>query len=158
MLTFKGLLLILLLPSRLLSFIIKYPFIKGIPGKYQHNFSKSLFIKLCRLIQLLPVSDKGTLNFILTNFLLNKIMKLYHTRHFLGELNNFGKKFDDQSYWIHESPNRNRNKNKSDDPIIVYLHGGSYYFDNSLNQMESLIGIYQLLQNTTTTTNEIFEI
>ena len=82
MLTFKGLLLILLLPSRLLSFIIKYPFIKGIPGKYQHNFSKSLFIKLCRLIQLLPVSDKGTLNFILTNFLLNKIMKLYHTRHF----------------------------------------------------------------------------
>ena len=102
MLTFKGLLLILLLPSRLLSFIIKYPFIKGIPGKYQHNFSKSLFIKLCRLIQLLPVSDKGTLNFILTNFLLNKIMKLYHTRYFLGELNNFGKKFDDQSYWIHE--------------------------------------------------------
>ena len=61
-------------------------------------------------------------------------------------------KFDDQSYWIHESPNRNRNKNKSDDPIIVYLHGGSYYFDNSLNQMESLIGIYQLLQNTTTIT------
>ncbi|KGU05774.1 hypothetical protein MEQ_04303 [Candida albicans P87] len=155
MLTFKGLLLILLLPSRLLSFIIKYPFIKGIPGKYQHNFSKSLFIKLCRLIQLLPVSDKGTLNFISTNFLLNKIMKLYHTRHFLGELNNFGKKFDDQSYWIHESPNRNRNKNKSDDPIIVYLHGGSYYFDNSLNQMESLIGIYQLLQNTTTITTTI---
>lgn len=140
MFTPLGFLQVLLIPVKVLIFAILYPFQGGVPGKYVDDFKRSLVLVICRAALKLPPQDKGMLSFLSVDYILNTIMKFMHPE--LTKLNNFGKKYDNQSYWIVEAPNRLKH-----DPILIYLHGGVYYFGVSPPQIEGILGIYHLLES-----------
>lgn len=139
MFTQLGFLQILLIPFKVLVFAILYPFQGGIPGKYQHDFKRSLLFVVSRAALKLPPQYQGMLSFLSVDYVLNTLMKYLHPK--LIKLNNFGKRYDTRSYWIVEAPNRLKH-----DPILIYLHGGVYYFGVSPPQIEGILGIYHLLE------------
>ncbi|EMG50043.1 hypothetical protein G210_4953 [Candida maltosa Xu316] len=57
---------------------------------------------------------------------ITKVIKKFKSHPLASQLNNFGKKFDKYSYWIHES-------DKKDSKVLIYMHGGGYM----LNMFES---------------------
>ncbi|RCK65088.1 putative steryl acetyl hydrolase mug81 [Candida viswanathii] len=134
-----GLLQVLLIPIQAIIFAILYPFRGGVPGKYQHDFKRSLLLTLARAALKLSPQDKGALSFLSLDYILNKITPFMHPE--LTKLHNYGKKYDSQSYWVVEAPNRLKH-----DPILIYLHGGVYYFGVSPPQIEGILGIYHLLE------------
>lgn len=49
-----------------------------------------------------------------------------------AKLNNFGKRFDEHSYWIHQIEEDETSDNKSD--VLIYFHGGGYMLNMSESQ------------------------
>ncbi|KAI3403274.2 hypothetical protein KGF56_003862 [Candida oxycetoniae] len=78
--------------------------------------------------------------FGIVRIVINGVKKLYPN---LTNLNNYGKKYDKQSIWLVEAPNRTKEKN---DPIVIYLHGGGYVHETRAPQIESVLSIFHLLE------------
>ncbi|RLV93695.1 putative steryl acetyl hydrolase mug81 [Spathaspora sp. JA1] len=57
------------------------------------------------------------------------IFSQYRTNPITQELTNFGTKFNNHSYWIHQVPSTESNK------VLVYLHGGGYQLNMTDSQM-----------------------
>ncbi|KAG7664811.1 uncharacterized protein J8A68_001693 [[Candida] subhashii] len=139
MVSLRGLYLIVRIPFKLLAFLVKYPFAGGINEKFRTNLIKSLKLYVCRLALAVPVRDSAVLSIMSSHFLLNKLLKVLYPQ--LTNLHSYGEKFDDHSYYIVDSPFRD----PAIHPVIIYLHGGGYYFGTVPQQAESLLCIYHLL-------------
>ncbi|CAH2352033.1 putative steryl acetyl hydrolase mug81 [[Candida] railenensis] len=63
--------------------------------------------------------------------------------HIVSKLSNYGEEYDSRSTWLVKSSSTLKDSN---DPIIVYLHGGGYRLQFTPPQMQSLISTYFLLQ------------
>ncbi|KAG5418507.1 hypothetical protein I9W82_004035 [Candida metapsilosis] len=72
------------------------------------------------------------------HFIINRLLKLLYPS--LTKLNNYGKRYDEQSIWLVEAENRSKS-----DPIIIYAHGGGYFLETQPSQIESLLSFYHLL-------------
>ncbi|EDK45729.1 alpha/beta hydrolase [Acetobacter pasteurianus] len=119
--------------------ILTYPILGGINPKYKHSLKQSLKLLFFRKQLSLPIPDAKYLTLYTNPFLLNNIIgNLYPG--IVKNLHNYNKRYDQQSIWINEAPNR-----KPDDPIIIYLHGGGYYGQTLIAQIEGLLSIYQLV-------------
>ncbi|KAK6197366.1 uncharacterized protein RJT21DRAFT_56336 [Scheffersomyces amazonensis] len=139
MLSIAGLYAILGIPVRLIILILKYPLVGGIGRKFKRNLTQSLKLLVCRSGLLVPIRDCRYICIYSNNFLLNRIIKLVN-HSLIKSLPHFGEKYDQNSFWIVKQPDR-----KPDDPVIIYLHGGGYYFETMPSQIQSLITIYKLL-------------
>ena len=140
MISLKGLCLLFSIPIRLLWTIIKFPFVGGIKEKYANDLHTSIKIEMARAALNVPVQDSGILSFKSVETLLNKDVARSLPNLVQG-LNKYGQRFDKQSFWLVEAENRS-----TDDPILIYLHGGGYYIDVQPPQLESLLAIYHLLE------------
>lgn len=58
----------------------------------------------------------------------------------VSELPNYGKWYDSQLYWLAEKKNR-----RSEDPVVIYLHGGAYTHQATPQHLEALVLIYALV-------------
>ncbi|CAX41717.1 esterase/lipase, putative [Candida dubliniensis CD36] len=138
MLSFKGWKILLSIPIKLLSVLLKYPFSGGVNKKFQYDLLNSLKLILYRTALHMPVRESALLSIMSNHFILNILIKtLYPT---LTKLPNYGKKYDKQSYWLVKSRDR-----KPSDPILIFLHGGGYFFETMPCQIESLLSIYHVL-------------
>ncbi|EGW32191.1 uncharacterized protein SPAPADRAFT_66837 [Spathaspora passalidarum NRRL Y-27907] len=138
MISVRGGLLILSIPLKLLYVLVKYPFVGGITEKFRSSLINSLKLQLYRAALAVPVRDSALLSILSNYFLINKLMKSLHPH--LSDLPNYGIRFDQQSFWLVKAPYRSRS-----DPILIYLHGGGYYFETMPSQLESVLAIYHLL-------------
>lgn len=139
MVSITGFLIVLSLPLRLLWVAIKYPLdgrAKG--GKYHSSLVKALKLEVCKFAISLSVLDSSFLALASTNFVINTFIKTLHSS--LTTLNNYGKRYDKQSFWIVEAEER-----FNSDPIIIFCHGGGYFLETQPQQIESLLSIYYLL-------------
>lgn len=137
MISIRGLLQILTLPARLLWVVVKYPFVGGVNKKFEHSLANSLKIELCRFALTLSVHDSAYIANTTTQSVIDKLKPWYPRA---TNLNNYGKRYDNQSIWLVEAPNRTKS-----DPIIIYLHGGGYFINTSPFQIESVLSMYSLL-------------
>lgn len=137
MISIRGLLQILTLPARLLWVVVKYPFVGGVNKKFEHSLANSLKIELCRFALTLSVHDSAYIANTTTQSVIDKLKPWYPR---VTNLNNYGKRYDNQSIWLVEAPNRTKS-----DPIIIYLHGGGYFINTSPFQIESVLSMYSLL-------------
>lgn len=138
MLSFKGWKVLLSIPIKLLAVLLKYPFAGGVNKKFKYDLLNSLKLILYRTALHMPVRESALLSIMSNHFIINKLIKnLYPT---LTKLPSYGKKYDKQSYWLVK--NRDR---KPNDPILIFLHGGGYFFETMPCQIESLLSIYHVL-------------
>ncbi|KAI5957720.1 hypothetical protein KGF57_002986 [Candida theae] len=138
MLSLRGLLIILSIPIRLLWVVLKYPIFGGVNEKFKNSLVNSLKMEVFRTGLTLPVGDAAFLGIMNNNFIINTLLKLVHPA--LTKLNKYGKRFDKQSIWLVEAPNRSKS-----DPIIIYSHGGGYFLETQPSQLESVLSFYHLL-------------
>ncbi|KAK6460202.1 membrane protein [Scheffersomyces coipomensis] len=140
-LTLTGLYVILSIPVKLLLLLLSYPFVGGFGRKYKHHLGHSLRLLLCRTGLMVPVRDCAYICIYSNEVLLKTIIKILHRNYLNKEkLNDYGKRYDENSFWIVKQPDIKKN-----DPIIVYLHGGGYYFETMPSQIESLLAVQKLL-------------
>ncbi|KAI5957718.1 hypothetical protein KGF57_002984 [Candida theae] len=134
-----GIFIILGLPIRLLWTAIKYPFDGGAKGKYHNSLAKALKLAICKFAISLSVEDSSVLALVKTNFVINTIVKTLYPS--LTKLNNYGKRYDEQSIWLVEADNRTKS-----DPIIIFCHGGGFFLETQPQHIESLLSMYYLLE------------
>ncbi|RCK65150.1 putative steryl acetyl hydrolase mug81 [Candida viswanathii] len=138
MLSLKGLRILLSIPIKLLLVLLKYPFLGGVNEKFRNDLINSLKLMVYRTALYMPVRESVVLSIMSNRFILNKLIKTLYPK--LTNLPNYGTKYDAQSYWIVKPHHR-----KSSDPILIFLHGGGYFFETMPSQIESLVSIYHLL-------------
>ncbi|EMG46514.1 hypothetical protein SBY92_002668 [Candida maltosa Xu316] len=138
MLSFKGLQVLLSIPIKLLLVLLKYPFTGGINPKFKNDLINSLKLVVFRTALFMPVRESAILSIMSNRFLINTFIRTLYPS--LTKLPNYGKRYDKQSHWIVKPHARNPS-----DPILIFLHGGGYYFDTMPSQIESLLTIYHLL-------------
>lgn len=139
MISLRGIFAFILLPIRLLFVLIKYPFFGGINNLYKNDLINSLKLTFYQALINFPLNDVYIFTLISSEFIINKVIgKLYPS--LTKNLSNYGEKFDKNSYWLIEKSNRSSN-----DPILIYLHGGGYFLGIVPQQIESLITTYYLL-------------
>ncbi|KAI5956387.1 hypothetical protein KGF54_000862 [Candida jiufengensis] len=138
MISLRGFYILLSIPIKLLLVLIKYPFFGGLNEKFKNDLKNSLKLQLFRSAISIPVKDAIYINILNNYSLINKLLKFLYPN--LTKLNKYGTRYDKQSIWLVEAPNRSKK-----DPIIIYLHGGGYYIETQPSQLESLLSIYYLL-------------
>lgn len=138
MLSFKGFRILLSIPIKLLLVLLKYPFFGGINEKFKNDLINSLKLIIYRTALYMPVRESAVLSIMSNRFILNNLIRKLYPK--LTNLPNYGKKYDNQSYWIVKPFERSNN-----DPILIFLHGGGYFFETMPSQIESIISIYHLL-------------
>ena len=138
MLSFVGLLIFLSIPIRLLWVLIKYPFFGGVNEKFKNSLINSLKMEVFRTALNLSAKDALYAGIMSNHFIINRLLKLLYPS--LTKLNNYGKRYDEQSIWLVEAENRSKS-----DPIIIYAHGGGYFLETQPSQIESLLSFYHLL-------------
>ena len=139
MISLRAVIALILLPLNLLFVLIKYPFFGGVNPIYKNDLVNSLKLTVYQALINFPLDDVHIFSIISANLLSIKLLVNY----ILGltsKLPNYGKKFDKQSFWLVEKPNR-----KPDDPVLIYLHGGGYFLGLVPQQIESLVTTYHLL-------------
>lgn len=139
MISLRAIFAIISLPIKLLFVLIKYPFFGGINSMYKDDLSNSLKMILYRTLIDFPKDDIHIFALMSTGFVINSVVGKLDSS-LTSKLPNYGKKFDKQSYWIVEKPNR-----KPDDPVLIYLHGGGYFLGIVPQQIESMVTTYYLL-------------
>lgn len=139
MISLRAIFAIISLPIKLLFVLIKYPFFGGINSMYKDDLSNSLKMILYRTLIDFPKDDVHIFALMSTGFVMNSVVGKLDSS-LTSKLPNYGKKFDKQSYWIVEKPNR-----KPDDPVLIYLHGGGYFLGIVPQQIESMVTTYYLL-------------
>ena len=137
MISFTGFLKILTLPIRYLWVTLKYPIFGGVNPKFKNSLGNSLKVELWRFMLTLSVHDSAYIANKPTQSVINGLKPLYPK---MTNLNKFGKRYDHQSFWLVEAENRSKS-----DPIVIYLHGGGYFINASLEQVESVLSMYHLL-------------
>lgn len=139
MISLRAVIALILLPLNLLFVLIKYPFFGGVNPIYKNDLVNSLKLTVYQALINFPLDDVHIFSIISAEFVINKAVgKLYPG--LTSKLPNYGKKFDKQSFWLVEKPNR-----KPDDPVLIYLHGGGYFLGLVPQQIESLVTTYHLL-------------
>ena len=139
MISLRAIFAIISLPIKLLFVLIKYPFFGGINSMYKDDLSNSLKMILYRTLIDFPKDDVHIFALMSTGFVMNSVVGKLDSS-LTSKLPNYGKKFDKQTYWIVEKPNR-----KPDDPVLIYLHGGGYFLGIVPQQIESMVTTYYLL-------------
>ena len=139
MISLRAIFAIISLPIKLLFVLIKYPFFGGINSMYKDDLSNSLKMILYRTLIDFPKDDVHIFALMSTGFVMNSVVGKLDSS-LTSKLPNYGKKFDKQSYWIVEKPNR-----KPDDPVLIYLHGSGYFLGIVPQQIESMVTTYYLL-------------
>ena len=139
MISLRAIFAIISLPIKLLFVLIKYPFFGGINSMYKDDLSNSLKMILYRTLIDFPKDDIHIFALMSTGFVINSVVGKLDSS-LTSKLPNYGKKFDKQSYWIVEKPNR-----KPDDPVLIYLHGSGYFLGIVPQQIESMVTTYYLL-------------
>ena len=139
MISLRAIFAIISLPIKLLFVLIKYHFFGGINSMYKDDLSNSLKMILYRTLIDFPKDDVHIFALMSTGFVMNSVVGKLDSS-LTSKLPNYGKKFDKQSYWIVEKPNR-----KPDDPVLIYLHGGGYFLGIVPQQIESMVTTYYLL-------------
>ena len=140
MISLKGLLLLLSLPIKLLWVIIRYPFFGGANEKFKNSLINSLKLQIYRFGLSLSVKDALYVGIMSNFFIINRFLKFLYPG--LTKLNNYGKRYDKQSIWLVEAKNRSKS-----DPIIIYCHGGGYFLETHPSQLETVLGLYHLLED-----------
>lgn len=138
MLSLKGLRILLSIPIKLLLVLLKYPFVGGINERFKNDLINSLKLVIYRTALFMPVRESAVLSIMSNHFILNKLIGTLYPK--LTKLPNYGKKYDNQSYWIVKPHDR-----KTSDPILIFLHGGGYFFETMPSQIESIVSIYHLV-------------
>ncbi|EMG46435.1 hypothetical protein SBY92_002628 [Candida maltosa Xu316] len=138
MISLKTIYIILTIPFKLAWVAIKYPFVGGINDKFRNNLTNSLKLTIFRQALRYPIEDKGKLSLFNNEYLVNNLIKKWYPN--LTDLNNYGKRYDEHSFWIVEAENRT-----NDDPIIIYAHGGCFVFESAPSQIETLLSTYYLV-------------
>lgn len=132
MLPLQTLLKLSLIPYVILKSVIEYYTVGTIYSRTQEEFQDSLY-KNVHLSVIYHVSREVTKQEarMIAYQPLEKIIYKFKDHPISSKLNNFGKKFDENSYWIHQEEEGFNNDEKSD--VLIYLHGGGYM----LNMTES---------------------
>ncbi|CAK7892829.1 hypothetical protein CAAN1_01S11870 [[Candida] anglica] len=135
----RGIFQLLGLPVSLLVTIIKYYTVGVRFRKFKNNLWGALKLTVYRTALSLDMLDTKVIALATNNHILKRVIGRkynYITRNFHG----YGTKYDDHSYWIVKQPNRDPS-----DPILYYFHGGGYFLQTAPEQLESIIGMYKLL-------------
>jgi acetyl esterase/lipase len=138
MISFHGLLIILSMPIVVVVAVLKAYFLGGKYRKFQ-SIGDAAKLSIATFALNLSVPDVRYLSFMSNKLLINKLLKFSHPR-ITESLPNYGKSYDSNSIWL-----VNPIDTKPTDPIIIYLHGGGYYFETSPQQLECLLAIYRLV-------------
>ncbi|CAK9441695.1 uncharacterized protein LODBEIA_P55630 [Lodderomyces beijingensis] len=139
MFSLKAWIQILGYPLKYIYTILVFPFSGGtFPGKYQTSLRQTLKLLKYRAGLSLPITDAWILSRSTSLEIIHGVARSHP--HLTRNLNNFGKSYDDQSYWLVEAPHRGPH-----DPIIVYLHGGGFVHQTKPQQVETVLAIYHLL-------------
>lgn len=139
MILLRGLLILLGLPLRLLGVMIKACLGISPYRKFKHqpiNLAKML---LYNAFLLMPVTDCKYVCFLPNETMLNKLVKPSHYRFVHKNCGWFGKRYDDNAIWLVRQYER-----KPLDPVLIYLHGGGYYFQAGPSQIELTLAIWEL--------------
>ncbi|RCK65002.1 putative steryl acetyl hydrolase mug81 [Candida viswanathii] len=130
----------LTLPVKLLWVAIKYPFVGGVNNKFKSDLASSLKLTIFRSALGFPIRDKGTLSVISNDTVINSVIRKQYPN-LTSSLNNYGKRYDENSIWIVEAEGR-----AVTDPVIIFIHGGCFVFEACQEQIESLLSSYYLLE------------
>ena len=140
MISLSGLLTLLGIPIRALILAVKY-FTVGLPHrKYSNSLKQCLRLLVFRTAVSLSVFDAYYISFMSNNFVINKIVPLFH-KSITSKLPGYGTRYDKNSFWLIKQPNR-----KPDDPVLIYLHGGGYFLQTQPEQIESVLSMYKLIK------------
>lgn len=113
------------LPYIILKAIVEYYTIGTVYSRTNQEFQNSLFKNVYFSVVCYISKDMSKDETRLLVYKpLNKIIKRFKNHPIAAKLNNFCKKFDEHSIWIHQVPDDDYNEEKSD--VLVYLHGGGY--------------------------------
>ncbi|CAK7892824.1 hypothetical protein CAAN1_01S11848 [[Candida] anglica] len=135
----RGFFQLLYLPVLLLITTVKHYTVGTELRKYKNSLLSVLKITAIRTALSLDVGDTRIFGLVTNNFVLQKAIGSRYNDITRG-LNGYGTKYDENSYWIVKQPNRDPS-----DPILYFLHGGAYFLQTSPQQLESIIGMYKLL-------------
>ncbi|CAH2355326.1 putative steryl acetyl hydrolase mug81 [[Candida] railenensis] len=139
--SFSFVALVLSLPLRYSYFVIKY-YVYGTGSfvKYQNSLEKFLSVSMITTIyNNVQHQDLHFLANYQISFTLN-LFKRSHSSFVKEKLPGYGEKYDANSTWLVKS-----DTNDSNDPVIVYLHGGGYAYQLGPSQLETVISTYLLL-------------
>lgn len=140
MLSFKGLISLLVLPTVIFIQVMLHYFRgKGPYRKYHNNKFNASKLTVFKTALLMRPSDIHCLNLMSNRFQLNLLLPMMY-KSITSKLSGLGNRYDDNSLWITTPETRSKS-----DPIVIYIHGGAFLFETCLPQYESILSIRHLL-------------
>lgn len=148
-LSFRTCCLILWVPFKAVATVVLFV-VGGLKyRKYNYSLSKTLKLMMYQTFSAMTPQDAMVLIAYSNSTLLNRIIKFRYP-HVIKSMPHFGESFDARSLWLVKQDTR-----EPDDPVVIYLHGGSYMYQTGADQIESVMATYQLLSGTIQTHTSI---
>lgn len=135
----EGILKLLKLPLDLILAVFRYFLGTTKFRKYEKRLIMCLRLTFYRTSMLLPIPDFKLISGI-SNAQLFKVFKWKYKSFVNSSLPGFGERYGTSGIWLTKHPNRSKH-----DPIIIYLHGGGYFVQTQMVQLQSLAGFYKLV-------------
>lgn len=140
MISFKGLVGLLVLPTVIFIQVMLHHFRgKGPYRKYHNSKYNASKLTVCKTIISMRVRDVHYLNLMSNKFQLNLLLPTMY-KSITSKMPGLGDRYDDNSLWITTPETRSKS-----DPIVIYLHGGGFFLEASLPQYEAMLSIRHLL-------------
>lgn len=141
MLSLEALLILLGIPVKLFVLAIKALFGRGPYRKYRHQPLNTVKTMVMNAFLRLPVKDCKYVCCISNKTMINKLVGYPHHRLVLKQCPGFGQPYNASAIWLVRQPDR-----KPSDPVMIYLHGGGYYFEAGPSQIELTLAVYLVTQ------------
>lgn len=127
------------LPFELLALILRYYLFGGVRfRKYSQSLINLIKLKVYRSALQVRIPETKYLGPWSNNVLINKIIPLVSGP--MTKIPGYGQPHDANSIWLVKQPDR-----KPTDPIIIFAHGGGYFFQTMPSQVQSVLSVYHLL-------------
>ncbi|KAF8000879.1 hypothetical protein HF325_004668 [Metschnikowia pulcherrima] len=136
----RSILILLKLPFDLLVVILRFYIFGGLRfRRYNRELRNCLRLRIYRAALTVDILDGKLIGPHSNAFLIRKVIP-YILSTLVENCPGYGKRFDPQSFWLVK-----HNDRKPSDPVIIFSHGGGYYIQTMPSQIQSLLSIYQLL-------------
>mgnify|MGYP001172642550 FL=1 len=136
----RSILILLKLPFDLLVVILRFYIFGGLRfRRYNRELRNCLRLRIYRAALTVDILDGKLIGPHSNAFLIRKVIP-YILSTLVENCPGYGKRFDPQSFWLVK-----QNDRKPSDPVIIFSHGGGYYIQTMPSQIQSLLSIYQLL-------------
>ncbi|KAG7663392.1 uncharacterized protein J8A68_003044 [[Candida] subhashii] len=135
------------LPPVVLKTVLQYYTVGTIYSNTNQEFENSLYKNILLSVEAHVIGNYNKNDMrIVTYEPIEKVIKKFRSNPMISQLRNFGKEFDDHSYWVHQADNDTL---KEKGKVLVYLHGGGYLFNMFDSQFSFISALHYALDNTT---------